>query len=82
MDTIEMKNIVEILDMIEEQLETEFFKELFPVILTDNSYKFADSTLFETGKNKIFSSIYDSLKILLSSFSTFILQFVIYFNIF
>ena len=50
-DSKEMKNTVSILDRIEEKLGTELFKELFPVILTDNGCEFADPMLFETGVN-------------------------------
>ena len=50
-DSKEMKNTVEVLDKLEEALGTDTFKELFPVILTDNGCEFADPELFETGQN-------------------------------
>ena len=36
------ENVVACLDMIEEALGTELFKEMFPYILTDNGHEFAD----------------------------------------
>lgn len=42
-----MEEMVGTLNMIEECLGTEKFKELFPVILTDNGSEFADPDLFE-----------------------------------
>lgn len=43
----EMKNTVGTIDWLEEQLGTELFKELFPIILTDNGCEFADPDAFE-----------------------------------
>jgi len=48
-DSKEIKNTVSTLDMLEERLGTERFKELFPVILTDNGCEFADPESFEKG---------------------------------
>lgn len=50
-DSKEMKNTVAIIDSIEERLGSEIFRELFPVILTDNGCEFADPELFEKGKD-------------------------------
>ena len=50
-DSKEMVNTVAIFDWIEETIGTEAFKELFPVILTDNGCEFADPEAFETGLN-------------------------------
>ena len=48
-DSKEMKNTVGVLNRLEEQLGSEMFRELFPVILTDNGCEFADPMLFEIG---------------------------------
>ena len=50
-DSKEMKNTAATIDWLEETLGTETFRELFPVILTDNGCEFADPELFETGLN-------------------------------
>lgn len=50
-DSKEMRNTVEVLNVLEEDLGVDLFKELFPVILTDNGCEFADPELFETGMN-------------------------------
>ena len=50
-DSKEIKNTVSTLDMLEERLGTERFKELFPVILTDNGCEFADPEPFEKSVN-------------------------------
>jgi len=47
----EMRNTVSVLDQMEADLGEETFRELFPVILTDNGSEFADPLLFENGKN-------------------------------
>jgi IS30 family transposase len=47
----EMKNTVTTIDWLEETLGIEMFKEMFPVILTDNGTEFADPEEFETGIN-------------------------------
>ena len=41
-DSKEMSNTVRVIDYIEETIGIEEFKELFPVILTDNGSEFAD----------------------------------------
>lgn len=46
-ETKEMKNTVATFDWLEETLGSEMFRELFPVILTDNGCEFADPELFE-----------------------------------
>lgn len=46
-DSKEMKNTVATIDWLEEQLGTEVFREMFPIILTDNGSEFADPELFE-----------------------------------
>ena len=48
-ETKEMKNTVATFDWLEETLGSEMFRELFPVILTDNGCEFADPELFEKG---------------------------------
>ena len=48
-ETKEMKNTVAAFDWLEETLGSEMFRELFPVILTDNGCEFADPELFEKG---------------------------------
>lgn len=48
-DSKEMKNTVEVLNNLEGQLGKDLFRELFPVILTDNGCEFADPELFEAG---------------------------------
>ena len=48
-ETKEMKNTVATFDWLEETLGSELFRELFPVILTDNGCEFADPELFEKG---------------------------------
>ena len=50
-DSKEMKSTVAVVDMLEEVLGSETFKEMFPVILTDNGCEFADPQLFEQGIN-------------------------------
>ena len=50
-DSKEMKNTVAVINSLEEILGTELFKEMFPVILTDNGCEFADPELFENGLN-------------------------------
>lgn len=50
-DSKEMINTVGTLDWIEETIGTEIFKEIFPVILTDNGSEFADPEAFERGMN-------------------------------
>lgn len=50
-DSKEMKNTVAVIDHLEEMLGMEIFRELFPVMLTDNGCEFADPELFETGKD-------------------------------
>lgn len=50
-DSKEMRNTVEVLNILEKDLGTDLFRELFPVILTDNGCEFADPELFETGTN-------------------------------
>ena len=50
-DSKEMKNTVAVIDELEEKLGSEKFRELFPVILTDNGCEFADPERFETGKD-------------------------------
>ena len=47
LETKEMKNTVAAFDWLEETLGSEMFRELFPVILTDNGCEFADPELFE-----------------------------------
>jgi len=47
----EMANAAATFDWLEETLGTEAFRELFPVILTDNGCEFADPEVFETGIN-------------------------------
>lgn len=47
----EMKNTAGVLDLIEERLGGESFRELFEVILTDNGVEFSDPVLFETGED-------------------------------
>ena len=48
-DSKEMKNTVAIMDELEEKLGSDKFRELFPVILTDNGSEFADPERFEKG---------------------------------
>ena len=48
-ETKEMKSTVATFDWLEETLGSEMFRELFPVILTDNGCEFADPELFEKG---------------------------------
>ena len=50
-DSKEMSNTVRVIDYIEETIGIEEFKELFPVILTDNGSEFADPEKFEKGIN-------------------------------
>lgn len=50
-DSKEMKNTVAVLDRIEEKLGTEQFREMFPVMLTDNGCEFADPEMFERGRD-------------------------------
>lgn len=50
-DSKEMKNTVAVIDSLEEKLGREMFKELFPVILTDNGCEFADPENFEKGRD-------------------------------
>lgn len=50
-DSKEMKNTVAVIDSLEEMLGKEKFKELFPVILTDNGCEFADPECFEKGRD-------------------------------
>lgn len=50
-DSKEMKNTVETFDWMEEQLGIEKFREMFPVVLTDNGSEFADPELFERSKS-------------------------------
>lgn len=45
----EMVNTVSVIDELEEKLGSVKFRELFPVILTDNGCEFADPELFERG---------------------------------
>ena len=52
-DSKEMKNTIAVIDHLEEVLGGEKFRELFPVILTDNGCEFADPELFETGKDGV-----------------------------
>lgn len=42
MDKHSSKNVIAVLDMLEEVLGTELFQTLFPVILTDNGHEFSD----------------------------------------
>ena len=46
-ETKEMKNTVATFDWLEETLGSEMFRELFPVILTDNGCEFADPELLK-----------------------------------
>lgn len=48
-NTKEMKNTVATFDYLEGALGSELFRELFPVILTDNGCEFADPEAFEKG---------------------------------
>ena len=50
-DSKEMSNTVRVIDYIEETIGIEEFKELFPVILTNNGSEFADPEKFEKGTN-------------------------------
>lgn len=50
-DSKEMNNTVATLNWLEATLGADAFREMFPVILTDNGCEFADPELFETGKD-------------------------------
>ena len=50
-DSKEMQNTVGVFNELEELLGIELFREMFPLILTDNGTEFADPELFETGKD-------------------------------
>ena len=50
-DSKGMANTAATLDRMEETIGTEAFRELFPVILTDNGCEFADPEAFENGIN-------------------------------
>lgn len=50
-DSKEMKNTVATFDRLEETLGPEAFREMFPVILTDNGCEFSDPDAFENGLN-------------------------------
>lgn len=50
-DSKEMTNTAATFDYLEGQLGTETFKELFPLVLTDNGCEFADPEPFETSIN-------------------------------
>lgn len=47
MDQHTAENVVTVLDMLEETLETELFRMMFPVILTDNGHEFSDIIAME-----------------------------------
>ena len=47
MDQHTAENVVTVLDMLEETLETELFRMMFPVILTDNGHEFSDILAME-----------------------------------
>lgn len=47
LDNKEMNSTVAVIDELEEKLGIEAFRELFPIILTDNGNEFADPDMFE-----------------------------------
>lgn len=49
LESKEQKNTAGTFDLLEERLGTETFRELFPVVLTDNGTEFANPDLFEYG---------------------------------
>lgn len=51
LESKEMSETVQVIDLLEDRLGKELFAELFPVILTDNGSEFADPELFEYGKD-------------------------------
>lgn len=50
LDNKEMRHAVSTIDLLQEQLGLEVFKELVPVLLTDNGSEFADPELYEYDK--------------------------------
>ncbi len=51
LDNKEMQECVRTFDKLEEDLGAEVFRELFPVVLTDNGTEFADPDLFECSRD-------------------------------
>ena len=51
LDNKEMQSTVKVIDDLEDLLGVETFRNLFPVVLTDNGLEFADPQLFEYSKD-------------------------------
>ena len=51
LDNKEMQSTVKVIDDLEDLLGAETFRNLFPVVLTDNGLEFADPQLFEYSKD-------------------------------